>query len=311
MNIQRAQLELSSRCNYKCITCKHGYSECGEDLSSAICDMLIKDVLPNLSVLELQGTGESLLCPRTSDFIRAAADNNTEVTLITNGYLLDDEMIESLVSAGVQLVVSLDGSNEALYAAHRPVGSFSKVIGNIERLSNIRQASPSTSFSLVVNMVLTKLNRFDIPDMIVLLSKLGVDYLFVSEVRECMPDTKIWESVNLLSESLSSEFKAMIADCESLAKSKGLGFAFNPNVKPNGAQKHVCESPWKHIFISSNGEVSVCCELGITFGNLHNQNLTEILSSEKLVRFQTDMLNGEYDKHCLCCCLPWGLPYQK
>lgn len=309
MNIKRAQIEVSSRCNYKCITCKHGYYEYGQDLPSSICDMLIKDVLPGLDVLELQGTGESLLSDMTGRFVRAAAENNTEVTLITNGSLLTDEIMSVLVSAGTQLVISLDGSNKNTYKVHRPIGSFDKVIKNIQRLNQIRNSTPPTGFSIVVNMVLTQLNRTDIPGMIELLSSLGVDFLFVSEVRECMPDLEVWNSLNLLSESSTSVFKSMILECESLAKKKGIGFAFNPNIKPSGIRKPVCEAPWKHIFISSNGDVSVCCELSNVFGNLNRQSLAEILSGEELKTFRDEMLQGNYDKHCLNCCLPWGLPY--
>ena len=135
MNIKRAQIEVSSRCNFKCITCKHGYYEYGQDLPSSICDLLIKDVLPGLKVLELQGTGESLLSDMTGRLVKAAAENNTEVTLITNGSLLTDQIMELLVSAGTQLVVSLDGSNKETYKAHRPVGKFDTVI-KIIRLFN-------------------------------------------------------------------------------------------------------------------------------------------------------------------------------
>lgn len=309
MNIKRAQVEMSSRCNYKCITCKHGYCEYGEDLPADICDMLIKDVLPDLDVLELQGTGESLLSTWTRDFINAATQSNTEVTLITNGSLLTEKIMDELVSAGIQLVISLDGSNEEIYKAHRPVGNFNKVIENMKRLNSIRNANLSSKFSLVVNMVLTTLNCTDILDMIHLLNGLGANYLFVSEVRECMPDPEIWNTLNLLSDSSTPEFKDMIAKCEMVAKRAGIGFAFNPNIKPKGIQKAVCEAPWKHIFVSANGDVSVCCELSKTFGNLNRQGLSEILCSKALKKFQDEMLQGNYDQHCLNCCLPWGLPY--
>lgn len=309
MNIQRAQIEISSRCNFKCITCKHGYYEYGQDLPSDICDMLIEDVLPGLKALELQGTGESLLSDMTGRLVMAASENNTEVTLITNGSLLTDQIMELLVLAGTQLVVSLDGSNKEIYKAHRPVGNFDTVIKNIRRINEIRKMTLSTGFSIVVNMVLTQLNRSDIPDMIELLSSLGVDFLFVSEVRECMPDSKVWSSLNLLSESFTPAFKSMILECENLAKRKGIGFSFNPNIKPNGVKKTACEAPWKHIFVSSNGDVSVCCELSKPFGNLNMQNLADILYGEELQKFRDNMLSGQYDQHCLNCCLPWGLPY--
>ena len=309
MNIKRAQIEVSSKCNYKCVTCRHGYYEYGQNLPPQICDILIQDVLPSLNILELQGTGESLLNSMTSQLIKAASDN-TEITLITNGSLLTDEIMHILVSAGTQVVISLDGSNEKIYTLHRPVGSFSKVIRNVQRLNEIRCSVPNCGCSIVVNMVLTRLNSMDIKNMIELVSNLGLDFLFVSEVRRCMPDSQVWDNLNLLSESSTQDFKLRILDCEDFARKKGIGFRFNPNSKPAGIKKKLCQAAWEHIFVASNGDVSVCCELPKVFGNLNVQNMSEILSSKKLQDFQDDMLNGRYDQHCLNCCLPWGLPYE-
>lgn len=309
MNIKRAQIEVTSRCNFKCITCKHGYCEYGEDLSESICDSLIKEVIPGLDMLELQGTGESLLCDTTKKFVYAAAENDTEVTLITNGSLLTEAMMNLLILTGAQLVISLDGPDKKTYSAHRPVGNFELIIQKIRRINEIRNSISYTGFSIVVNMVLTRLNQNEIPNMIKLLSDMGVDFLFVSEVRECMPDAKTWNKINLLSLSSKAEFKSMISKCEELAREKGIGFAFNPNIKPNGIKKKACKAPWEHIFVSSNGDVSVCCELEKSFGNLHQKSLFEILSDKTLQDFQNNMLNGLYDPHCLNCCLAWGLPY--
>ena len=309
MNIKRAQIEVSSKCNYKCVTCRHGYYEYGQNLPPKICNILIQDILPSLNVLELQGTGESLLNGMTSQLIKAAGDN-TEITLITNGSLLTDEIMNILVSERAQVVISLDGSNEEIYELHRPVGSFSKVIRNVQRLNEIRRGVHDCGCSIVVNMVLTRLNIMDIKNMIELVSSLGLDFLFVSEVRRCMPDSKVWDNLNLLSESSTQDFKSMIRDCEDFASKKGIGFRFNPNLKPAGIKKKVCPAAWEHIFVSSNGDVSICCELPKFFGNLNVQNISEILSCRKLKEFQYDMLNGCYDQHCLNCCLPWGLPYE-
>ena len=308
MKVTRAQLELSSKCNFKCITCRHGYFNYGRNMPDNICDLLRTELLPGLKTLELQGTGESLLCPQTEIMIKAASEHGIETILITNGSLLDEPLMNKLVEANTQLVVSLDGSNSETYSLHKPIGSFEKIIDNITKLREIRSLNKRSGFSLVVNMVLTSLNREDIPGMIKLLSELKVDYLFVSEVRECMPDKDAWERLSLISSSSSPEFLGMIEQCKSLARQCGIGFAFNPNVKPTGLKKRVCEAPWKHIFVSADGNVSVCCELPIAFGNLKEQNLVDIINGDKLTQFRNDMLVGNYDNHCLNCCLPWGLP---
>lgn len=309
MSITRAQIELSSKCNFRCITCRHGYFDYGENMTDFVCDILRTNILPGLKVLELQGTGESLLSSQSETMIKIAAEYGTEVTLITNGSLLDERMITELVKAEAQLVVSLDGSNSEIFSLHRPVGNFGRIIDGITTLREIRMRNKPNKFSLVVNMVLTQLNYEDLPSMIDLLSNLGVDFLFVSEVRECMPDKGVWERLNLQSVSHSMEFKNMIHRCEEFSKQRGIGFAFNPNIKPDGIKKRLCEAPWKHIFVSANGDVSICCELSVAFGNLNDRGLDEILNCNELTHFRNEMLAGNYDIHCQNCCLPWGLPY--
>ncbi|MHB9296068.1 putative GTP 3',8-cyclase [Pillotina sp. SPG140] len=309
MNITRAQFELSSKCNFKCITCRHGYSDFGEDMPDCICDILCAEVLPMLKTLELQGTGESLLNPHLSKVINKASTCGCNITLITNGSLLSEPLLKHIIQAGVQLVVSLDGANEEIYSRHRPVGSFDQIVNNLTKISDLRSNYHETTFSFVVNMVLTQLNCGNIPQMISLLSKLGADYLFVSEVRECMPDKDVWGKLNLLSVSSSLEFTDMLERCAILARENKLGFSFNPNQKTPAIKKRVCEAPWRHLFVTANGDVSICCELSNSFGNLNKQSLSEILSCKELNEFRNNMLIGEYDKHCLNCCLPWGLPY--
>jgi MoaA/NifB/PqqE/SkfB family radical SAM enzyme len=267
------------------------------------------EILPTLKTLELQGTGESLLNPKLSQVINEAVAHGCETTLITNGSLLSEPLIKTIINAGTQLVISLDGANAETYSLHRPIGSFDQVINNMSKISELRHNYHGHKFSLVVNMVLTQLNYDNIPQMISLLSKVGVDHLFVSEVRECMPDKRTWNKINLLSESTSVEFIDMFKQCAALAKKNNIGFSFNLNKKTNGIKKRICEAPWRHIFVSANGDVSICCELSRPFGNLNRQSLFEIISCEELNEFRNNMLIGNYDEHCLSCCLPWGLPY--
>ena len=311
MNVIRAQLELSSKCNFKCVTCRHGYSDYGSNMPDDICDMLCEDVIPFIKILEIQGTGESLLYPRTGEIIQKAAKHGAEITLITNGSLLKEPLLSLLVKTRVQLVISLDGPNSTVFSMHRPIGNFDNIINNIAKLQEIRTQNGCEGFTLVVNMVLTQLNCTDIPEMISLLSNLGVDHLFVSEVRECMPDKNTWDKLNLASVNSTSEFSSMINECKLLARQKNIGFSFNANKMTNRIQKRICEAPWKHIFVAADGDVSVCCELPLVFGNLKEQSLEDILHGSKLFQFQSDMLNGNYDKHCLNCCLSWGLPYSE
>lgn len=305
---QRAHIELTSRCNFKCLTCKHGYTEYGEDLDDTICDELISNVIPNLKEIELQGTGEALLSKNFPKIFQAAVLNQQcRIILITNGALLTGELIEKMVLANMQLVVSLDGPDACTFAQHRPVGDFMTVIRNMKRIQELRLQRGNPKFSFVVNMVVTKWNYQKISSMIDLLSSIGVDYLFASEVRECMPDKQTWDKLRLDNIEDRESFSSLIESFAVKATKCGLGFKFNSLCQNKPLKKANCVSPWKHIFIYANGDISVCCELNNAFGNMSNNSLKEIWNSEKLNQFRNDMIFKNFDCHCLNCCLPWGL----
>ena len=70
--------------------------------------------------LSLSGFGEPLVHPEFLAFVQLARERGLRVEIITNGTLLDAALARELVALGVaQVTVSLDGGDEAAYAAIR------------------------------------------------------------------------------------------------------------------------------------------------------------------------------------------------
>lgn len=304
---ERLHVELTSRCNFKCVTCRHGFESYGEDLSDDVCDALISHIIPNLKEIELQGTGESLLYENFQKIFYAAKENNCRLVLITNASLLNRELIQAFVESNMQLVISLDGAKESTFKQHRPIGNFDRIISNLKMIKECRSSGQNDSFSLLVNTVVTKLNYFELNEMIDLASQCSIDFVFASEVRECMPDKKTWEKLRLDNCDNRDELMKFIFSTKQYAKQKGIGFFFNPNKINMARKKNICISPWKHLYLYANGDLSVCCELNTKFGNINTSTFKDIWNSEKLNDFRNNMLMREYDHHCLSCCLPWGI----
>lgn len=304
---ERLHVELTSRCNFKCRTCRHGYENYGEDLDEDVCEILVNDIIPNLKEIELQGTGESLLSHNFYKIFNAAKASHCKLILITNASLLNDSLIRDMVSSNMQLVISLDGADGKTFEKHRPIGNFKTILNNLYQLKKYRDEASNSDFSLVINMVVTKINYMTVNSMIDLASDLGVDYLFASEVRECMPDKDTWNLFRLDNIDTRYEIENIMEECKSYAESKGIGFNFNPYLENRKQKKRLCISPWKHMYLYSNGDLSVCCELNTEFGNIKRLSFGEVWNGQKLNDFRNDMLMNEYDNHCLNCCLPWGL----
>ena len=80
----------------------------------------------------------------------------------------------------------------------------------------------------------------------------------------------MWEKLTLENIKLSEEFSKIIDSATSYALSKELPINFNfRKAISNCHKKNICISPWEHIFIDADGNLSVCCALTDTFGNLN------------------------------------------
>jgi MoaA/NifB/PqqE/SkfB family radical SAM enzyme len=307
-SLERIHVELTSRCNFKCVSCRHGHEVYGNDLGDAMCDMLIHELMPGIKEIELQGTGESLLNQNFEKIFEAANMKKTcRIILITNASMLTEEWIARFTRANMQLIISLDGTDVHEFKLHRPVGDFVQIMENMHKIRHIKANNINNYFSFVINMVITKYNYRSIKKMIDLAYVTGADFLFCSEVRPCMPNLSAWNILRLDNMAGRVAFNAYISECSCYAVEKKIGFYFNPYTENKHRKKSICPAPWRHIFIQSNGDVSPCCEINAGFGNINKNDFLEIWNGEQFNDFRNRMLLGDYDRHCAQCCLPWGL----
>jgi MoaA/NifB/PqqE/SkfB family radical SAM enzyme len=103
----RLFVETTTRCNLKCRMCVKQSGDggiCEGDISPSIFAAL-EPALPHVEALVLNGIGEPLLHPRLEDFIRRARElmpAGSWVGFQSNGLLLDNDLADSLVRAGLE-----------------------------------------------------------------------------------------------------------------------------------------------------------------------------------------------------------------
>ena len=112
-------LELTSRCNLKCVTCPVDYGarfpRDGDDMPFTLIEKL-KPWLDAADGVNLNVVGEPLLYPRFGDVIDLLSPKVANLHFNTNGLGLDHDCCENLVKKSVaSVVISVDGieSNEA------------------------------------------------------------------------------------------------------------------------------------------------------------------------------------------------------
>lgn len=307
----RLHIEVTSKCNFKCITCKHGFVEYGNDMPELVMTTVINELLPYASEIEMQGTGESLLAPGFKKLFDAAKKYpNMKKVLITNASLITDELVDDFVRCNMELIISLDGAGYDSYRLNRPVGNFDRIVDTLRKIGEKRREFGNPNFSYIINMVATRDNYQCIEDLVRLAKNIGVDFLHVSEVRECMPNKDIWNRIKLDQCEERESFEKCLLQTRALAKEIGLGFSFNPYKKNNQIKKKLCISPWQHVFISSEGDVKYCCEQNYIIGNLLQESFDKIWNGDRATIFRNNMIEEEYHPICTNCCLPWGITYE-
>ena len=171
--------EATQACNHDCLHCYNAW-KCGQpypmgQLDTAdtlkLLDRIIRETKPR--VFSFTG-GEPLLRPDILTLIEHVSGKNVTVNLLTNGSLLDDEMIRRLVDAGVSLfeIPLLSGARDEHNYLTRSQ-SFDRVT---EALAGIKLAG-SRAVSV---FVITRRNWDHLHDMLRISFALSVDGVMVN-----------------------------------------------------------------------------------------------------------------------------------
>jgi hypothetical protein len=123
-----------------------------------------------------------MLHPRFFDMVALAARRRIRVSANTNLTLLTPQRARRCVDCGLAAIsVSLDGASAAVYEAIRRKASFAKVIRNLNRLMEARDAAGS-ALEVRGVMVLMHANLHELPALLRLLHVHGVRELLVQRL---------------------------------------------------------------------------------------------------------------------------------
>lgn len=171
-------LELTSRCNLKCVHCYLGTQRgCLRDYSEEMSTVRVLSMLDEITeagcLRFLITGGEPLLRKDFTGIYSHARKNGLLVTVFTNGTLITEEIIEVFKDLPPHSVeISLYGASAATYEKITGVrGSFEKCINGIERLLN-------AGINLDIKTVLMSINKHEFYDMEKIAAEYGIRFRF-------------------------------------------------------------------------------------------------------------------------------------
>jgi MoaA/NifB/PqqE/SkfB family radical SAM enzyme len=257
------QVESAIACNLRCVMCPWAEirsKTADQGVMSSKIWGAIRPYLLDVVSIDFTGGGEPLLQPRLAEWLAEANTAGCETGFLSNGLLLEESRLKSLLDSGVDWIcISMDGATAEMYHQIRIGADFERVCRNVARIADLRSGKkPKT----MINFVIMKMNVHQAEEIIRLAARLRVDQvnfkqcdvirgehgkglgLFgAQETREIRRRTKAVNKARRLAKKLSVQTTA---------------FAFTPHELP------VCEQdPRNSIFIRYDGAVAPCINLAI------------------------------------------------
>lgn len=220
-------VETTTRCNLHCAMCpKHGQETVIQEADLAF--STFERLAPSLArcrILRLNGLGEPLLHPGLPDMIalaRAYMPVDGNIGFQTNGLLLDAAKAVALLDAGLDtLCCSVDSLQTAASGQRQHDGSATEAVGrHMQRIAALARwrPHPSRQLALGCQMVITRENMHELPDMVAWTAQHDGTFLIVSHM---LPYTAQSEKSHLFDYD-TEEAQAYFAAQEREAAAQGL-----------------------------------------------------------------------------------------
>ena len=299
-----AHVEVTVKCDLDCTFCQSKELRKSRSKHHMLYEQFqhIVDELDQLVNIRLIGMGEPTLHKDYFRMLNYAGSRGISTWTVTNCNRHTPEIAEQLVSVGLsRICISIDGATPQSYERARVGGSFERTIANLERLVRLRGSSKTPN--LTVATLALDYNYRELPDLVRLCARIGVDELNVQgRPTDWGKDSYVEKSVAIGGMTAGDDFEATITSAKEIARESGILLRDHRWLYDG---EHICPKPWDEIYISTTGEVVPCCEIAdprvVCMGNIFEQSFEEIWNGRRYVEFREDLLSNNIPRSCFAC----------
>ena len=316
-------VDVTRRCNLRCPGCR--YHSSAVDMPSpgnkAILDTsldMVEELCDELRTMGTEsmiliGEGEPFLHPRLFDLISAAKRIGLRVTLLTNGTMLDEARVKSLIHSHLDILkVSCWASSSDEYRRNYPGANpdnFQKIVAGLQQLAHTKAKHGSSLPHVVLHQPINANNFQSVNAMAELAHTTGCNMLSFSPFK-----TRRGELASL---SLSPDQERLLGLTLHRMKEKLDSLSITHNIdqtllryKIGEAvwQKLPCYIGWLHARVKVDGTVLPCNPCDLPMGNLKEKRLGAIWNDHlyrdfrKRTRTRQDLITMGSDCDCGFCC---------
>jgi MoaA/NifB/PqqE/SkfB family radical SAM enzyme len=329
---REAWIEVSARCNLRCVMCPITYDPRYRD--GAMPEHLSPDRFSALEPLfakleraHLFGLGEPMLSPHLFEYARRLTAAGVEVWTTTNATLIGRAEAEAFADAGFSRVsVSIDGATAATYERIRRHGRFADVVAGIRALGEVRQRRGRPRLWLA--MLAMASNVHDIPLLVDLAADAGADGVHLSSLypwnHQAIEELQRTEALHVLG---GARVEALLDEARRRARAHGIELSSHldlapapssaggwPSPQTTGPRSQTredvdtttdlrwpCSEPWSTINVNARGEVRTCCFNDEVMGTLGNSTAAEIWNGPRYLDLRRQHLDLRAPPSCARC----------
>jgi radical SAM protein with 4Fe4S-binding SPASM domain len=258
-------LDITYRCNERCVHCYLDHDDYGEMTTAEIEDVLNQLCDAGVFFLTLSG-GEVLMRRDFFDIVEHARRLLFNVKMKTNGAMIREPEARRIRELGVEQV-------QISVYSHRPEihDAITKLPGSLTRTISAIRFLRSQGLKVVIANVLMASNLFDNAGVISLAKELGVSYTLDPTITPKMDgDTSI-----LALRVPGSELKRVF-DSQELVGNVEQFRAPPPSPGEDIMDGFPCSAGHTACYISPYGDVFPCVQFPLPSGNLREQKFTDI-----------------------------------
>lgn len=205
------QIEVSSKCNFRCIFCyQTDRSFSGKSsrhmgvMSFSLFKRIVDDTEGYIEFGSISSRGEPLLCPEIGKMLTYCSGKFLGLKINTNASLLTEALVHSILSGGIGTVVfSIDAAGSSEYQNYRRGGEFEKILGNLKMFEAVRNKhySHSKIISRVSGVKFSSKQQMgsfvemwsDFADQVVFVKYNPWENVYTSEPKDCVvPCSDLW-----------------------------------------------------------------------------------------------------------------------
>jgi MoaA/NifB/PqqE/SkfB family radical SAM enzyme len=207
-------------CNLTCPTCRNEHiieRESAPEIRK-LQRFIEEELLPDAEMLYVTGSGDAFGSPFFLEWLRnldVSDKPKLRIHLHTNAQLWTPAIWAKLPAAVRRIIltteISIDGASERTYRLNRRGGSWSKLMDNLEFISELRASGPL--LMLKVHMLVQENNFDEMPAFVELGSRIGADHIYFSHLTNwgTFSDEEFAQrSIHLRSHPRHGELKAML-----------------------------------------------------------------------------------------------------